>query len=73
MTSLKLAPDDSRLIYNDEPEKRRIYLEGAYDMCRLLSTSPRMNRPQMKIIEEQAHRCRTRLEAIGVQFLDARP
>lgn len=58
-------------IYSDDPEKRRIYLEGAFDMCKLLSTSPRMNRPQLQIIKEQAYKRQDELETLGVKFTES--
>ena len=43
-------------------------LRGAYEMCALLLTSPRFNRPQREVIEEQAHSVREQLEALGLTF-----
>lgn len=50
-------------------EVRRIArLRGSYEMCALLLTSPRFNRPQREVIEEQAHLVRGQLEALGITF-----
>lgn len=46
------------------------YLAGAYDMCRRLLTSPRMNKGQREVIEEQAYRVKDELEALGIEFTD---
>ena len=46
-------------------------LSGAYSMCARLLTSPRFNRPQREIIEEQAYEAKDKLEALGVSFSDA--
>lgn len=56
-----------------DDERRTVYLQGAYDQCRRLLTSPRMNRPQREIIEDEALARKTELEAIGVQFADLAP
>ena len=37
-------------------------------MCRLLLTSPRFNRSQREVIQEQAQDCIVHLEARGVKF-----
>jgi hypothetical protein len=39
-------------------------------MCGLLLTSPRMNKPQREVIEEQAYIAKDSLEALGVKFTD---
>lgn len=59
----------------EEPtdENKRATLIGAYDMCRLLSTSPRFNRPQLEVIKEQAALVRAQLEELGVQFSGPEP
>ena len=49
---------------------RVAYEQGAYQMCRLLLTSPRFNKPQRKIIEEQALDAKGRLEDDGVKFAE---
>ena len=51
-----------------EPALSTAYLQGAYDMCRRLLTSPRMNRPQREIIEDEAYRIKATLEERGVEF-----
>jgi hypothetical protein len=52
-----------------DPEAGKIsFDEGAYSMCKLLLTSPRFNRPQREIIEEQALEVKERLEKAGVSF-----
>lgn len=43
---------------------QREYLRGKYDMCRLLLTSPRMQKPQREIIEEQVYKVLDRLKAL---------
>ena len=48
---------------------RRDFYAGAYEMGRLLLTSPRMNRPQREVIEEQAGICKEELEKLGVAFM----
>lgn len=52
----------------DDPNSRKAYLEGRYDMCRLLLTSPRMNRPQREVIEERAYEVMDELKELGVTF-----
>lgn len=54
-----------------EKDEEIAYLKGRFEMCKLLSTSPRFNKPQTEIIEEQAHLERERLEALGVKFTEA--
>jgi hypothetical protein len=44
------------------------YEKGAYQMCRLLLSSPRLNKPQREIIEDQALNAKGRLEDLGVEF-----
>lgn len=44
------------------------YYQGAYDQCRRLLTSPRMKRPQVEIIEDEAYRLKDELEQRGVMF-----
>jgi hypothetical protein len=44
------------------------YYQGAYDQCRRLLTSPRMNRPQREVIEGEALRVKAELESRGVKF-----
>lgn len=60
---------------DDQPtdENKRATLIGAYDMCKLLSTSPRFNRPQREVIKEQAARVRAQLEELGVEFSGPEP
>lgn len=52
----------------DNDRERVAYLQGAYDECRRLSTSPRMNRPQRQVIEGEGWRLQQELEALGVEF-----
>ena len=49
------------------------YLTGRFDMCKLLATSPRFNKPQLEIIKEQAYKEQERLEALGVKFTQQVP
>jgi hypothetical protein len=49
------------------------YLTGRFDMCKLLATSPRFNKPQLEIIKEQAYNEQERLEALGVKFTESVP
>lgn len=51
-------------------EIEEAYLRGAYEMCGLLLTSPRMNKAQVEVIEEQAYKVKDRLEALGATFTD---
>ena len=51
-------------------DQKRDFYSGAYEMARLLLTSPRMNRPQREIIEEVAGYAREHLEGLGVGFQD---
>jgi len=44
------------------------YWAGYYDACKLLSTSPRMNKAQLEVIEEQGYKAKERLETLGVKF-----
>lgn len=53
-----------------EDELTKMYLRGRYDMCRLLLTSVRFNKPQREVIEEQAHDTKIKLEELGVVFHD---
>lgn len=46
------------------------YYQGAYDQCRRLLTSPRMNRPQREIIESEAWALKRELESRGVRFVE---
>lgn len=50
--------------------QRRDFLAGVYWVCRHLTTSPRMNKPQRELIEEQATTAKDELEALGVTFGD---
>jgi hypothetical protein len=43
------------------------FLQGRYEQCRRLLTSPRMNKPQREIIEEEAYAVKDALEALGVK------
>jgi hypothetical protein len=45
-------------------------LHGAYQMCARLLTSPRFNKPQREVIEEQAYEVKDQLEALGVTFAE---
>lgn len=60
-------------IYSDDRELRRVYLEGAYDEVRRLLHSPRFNRPQIEILENDAAKWRVELEALGVVFVQEKP
>lgn len=50
-------------------ERQRLimaYYQGAYEQCRRFLTSPRMNRPQREIIEDEARRLMDELVKLGV-------
>ena len=50
-------------------ERAKVFLQGQYAACVALTTSPRMNRPQLDVIEEMAHRIQDRLRTEhGVEF-----
>jgi|HubBroStandDraft_5_1064220.scaffolds.fasta_scaffold272647_2 hypothetical protein len=51
--------------------KEIAYLRGGFEMCKLLLTSPRFNKPQQEIIREQASKKQEQLEALGVKFSEA--
>lgn len=53
---------------NTSSDGERAFLLGQYEMCALLLSSPRFNRPQREVIEEQAYRVKERLEVLGVEF-----
>lgn len=53
---------------HERDSQRIAYLTGRYDMCSLLLTSPRMNRPQRDVITDQAMTAKDELEALGVRF-----
>lgn len=53
---------------SDDPTPQTAYLAGAYEMCALLLTSPRFNRPQREVIEQQAHIVKDRMVALGMTF-----
>jgi hypothetical protein len=58
-----------RRLNEDAPAQSRLdFYVGAYEMVRLLLTSPRFNKPQREILEEQGEICKERLEARGVIF-----
>lgn len=48
--------------------ERRAYLVGKYDMLRTLTTSPRMNKPQLELLAGLADELRPELESLGVDF-----
>ncbi len=53
-------------------ERFRIaHLQGRYDQCAQLLTSPRFNRPQRELIEDIAYSVKDELEALGVKFGEA--
>lgn len=47
------------------------YLQGRYDQCARLLTSPRMNRSQREVITDEALEVRAELERLGVAFIGA--
>jgi len=52
-----------------EQEKSLVqYWLGFYNACKLLSTSPRMNKAQREVIEEQGYRAINELEKRGIKF-----
>lgn len=53
---------------DEDCQKNALYLAGGYDMCRRLLTSPRFNKPQREIIEEQAWDWKERAEDQGLKF-----
>jgi len=44
------------------------YWAGYYDACRHLSSSTRMNKPQLEVIEELGGAVKGKLESLGVEF-----
>jgi hypothetical protein len=50
---------------NATPQMRLAFLKGADAMCTLLLTSPAFNPSQRQVIEDQAHRTRAKMEALG--------
>jgi hypothetical protein len=56
-----------------EKDEQITYLTGRFDMCKLLATSPRFNKPQLEIIKEQAYQEQERLEDLGVEFTEPVP
>lgn len=46
------------------------YLQGRYDVCRLLLTSPRMNKAQRDLIYEQGIEAKEELERLGQGFTE---
>ena len=61
---------DRRLDETANARSQLDFYAGAYEMVRLLTTSPRFNRPQREILEDQGEICKERLEARGVSFTD---
>lgn len=53
---------------NADPTPQTAYLAGAYEMCALLLTSPRFNKPQREVIEQQAYIVKDKLDALGMTF-----
>ena len=51
-----------------DASERKSYLIGRYDMLRLLTTSPRFNKPQLELMADLALEMRPELEALGVEF-----
>ena len=49
--------------------ERIAYLQGRYDQCTRLLTSPRMNRPQREVITDDALEVKAELERLGVRFV----
>jgi len=47
------------------------YWAGYYDACRHLSSSTRMNKPQLEVIEELRHAVKGKLETLGVEFTES--
>ncbi len=51
--------------------QRRDFLRGVYWVGGLLLTSPRMNKSQREVIEEQAYIAKDELEELGVTFKES--
>jgi hypothetical protein len=51
-----------------ERERTIAYLSGRYEAFALLTTSVRMNKPQIALIESLALETKDKLEALGVEF-----
>lgn len=49
---------------------RASYLQGRYDTCRLLLSSPRMNKAQSEVIRDLALAAKEELERLGVGFTE---
>ncbi len=49
-------------------EQQEWFWRGMYEQCRVLLTSPRMHKPQVEIIENQAHIAMDELRKFGVRF-----
>ncbi|MCW3019362.1 MAG: hypothetical protein JWN10_1670 [Solirubrobacterales bacterium] len=52
-------------------DQQRDFYSGAYEMGRLLLTSPRMRKAQREIIEDTALFAKDELEKLGVSFAEA--
>jgi hypothetical protein len=61
---------DLRLNEDAPAQSRLDFYAGAYEMARLLLTSPRFNKSQREILEEQGEICKERLETRGVSFAE---
>lgn len=59
---------DQRLNAITPAQSRLDFYIGAYEMVRLLLTSPRFNGSKREILEEQGEICKERLESRGVSF-----
>ena len=60
-----------RRLNKDAPAQSRLdFYAGAYEMVRLLLTSPRFNGSNREILEEQGKICQERLESRGVSFAE---
>lgn len=53
-----------------DEQRQRDFWTGYYEATKRLSTSPRMNRPQMAVIKDQAAMCQEKLEALDVKFTE---
>jgi hypothetical protein len=67
---MSAAPDIPILDKTTNPAEdySEAYWRGFYNACKLLGTSPRMNKPQREVITEQGYRAKDELEKLGVNF-----
>ena len=56
---------------HSERDETTAYLCGQYEMCALLLTSPRFNKPQRELITNLALEIKEKLEERGEAFSDA--